>query len=87
MESAVIAILESDWSVKINTHILHHSKKESKMDILTVRDLAKLLRIGINSAYALVRNGTIHSVRVGRQYRIPKYAVDVYLQKNSEHCA
>lgn len=60
-------------------------KQES--DVITVKELATLLRIGVNNAYSLVRNGTIHSVRVGRQYRIPKYAVDAYLQKNSEHCA
>ena len=51
------------------------------MDILTVKELSKLLRIGINAAYRLVRSGVIHSVRVGRQYRIPRSAVDKYLSE------
>lgn len=51
--------------------------------ILTVRELSVLLRIGINSAYDLVRTGIIPSVRVGRQYRIPLRSVEDYLNKVS----
>lgn len=51
------------------------------MDILTVKELSKLLRVGINAAYRLVRSGVIHSVRIGRQYRIPRSAVDKYLSE------
>lgn len=54
------------------------------MDILTVKELSKLLRIGINAAYRLVRSGVIHSVRVGRQYRIPRSAVDEYLYEKKQ---
>lgn len=54
------------------------------MDILTVKELSKLLRIGINAAYRLVRSGVIHSVRVGRQYRIPRSAVDEYLSEKKQ---
>lgn len=49
--------------------------------VLTVRELSTMLRIGINAAYRLVRSGVIHSVRVGRQYRIPRSAVDKYLSE------
>lgn len=55
--------------------------------VLTVRELAAILRIGINNAYQLVREGTIRSVRVGRQYRIPRRAVDEYLENNFGGCA
>ena len=61
---------------------------DTKSDILTVRELSKLLRIGINNAYKLVRNGTIPSVRVGRQYRITRQAVLDWLEKSSpDNCA
>ena len=49
--------------------------------VLTVRELSTMLRIGINAAYRLVRSGVIHSVRVGRKYRIPRSAVDKYLSE------
>lgn len=47
--------------------------------VLKVEDLAKVLSIGLNSAYELVRSGAIRSIKVGRVYRIPKTAVDEYL--------
>ena len=47
--------------------------------VLTVEQLAAVLEIGINSAYELVRSECIKSVRIGRQYRIPKNALKTYL--------
>lgn len=49
--------------------------------VLKVEDLAKVLSIGMNSAYELVRSGQVRSVKVGRIYRIPKSAVDEYLNQ------
>ena len=38
---------------------------------LSVLDLAKYLDVSRHTAYALVRGGSVPSVRVGGQYRIP----------------
>lgn len=51
-------------------------------EILTVKDVAKRLNIGINGAYALVRERRIRSVRIGRQYRIPAKALEAYLDSD-----
>lgn len=51
--------------------------------VLKVEELAVILAIGRNSAYELVRSGKIRSVKVGRTYRIPKAAVDEYLNSAS----
>ena len=48
-------------------------------DVVTVGELAKMLKIGRNTAYELVRCGAIKSVRVGKSIRIPKPAVVEYL--------
>ena len=50
--------------------------------VLHVKDLANVLSISQNTAYALVRSGQIRSVRTGRTYRIPKDAVIEYLNKS-----
>ncbi len=50
--------------------------------VLHVKDLAEILSISHNTAYNLVRSGQVHSVRVGRSYRIPLEAVVDYLKKN-----
>ena len=47
-----------------------------------ITDLCKMLGIGRNSAYELVNNGTIKSIRVGKKHRIPKVNVIIYLNNN-----
>ncbi|MGM9563210.1 MAG: helix-turn-helix domain-containing protein [Faecousia sp.] len=51
--------------------------------VLKVKDLPPLLKVGRNTANELVRSGKIHSVKVGRVYRIPRDAVIDYLLKSS----
>ena len=48
---------------------------------LRVEDLMPILGIGRNTAYELVRSGQIRSIRIGRQLRIPKKAVQEYLSQ------
>lgn len=50
------------------------SKVEDLPLVLTVADVSKLLGVGKNTAYDLIRCGVIKSVRVGRQIRVPKSA-------------
>lgn len=47
--------------------------------ILTVPELAALLRISRNSTYQLIRCGKIRSLKIGRQLRIPRQAILDYL--------
>lgn len=49
---------------------------------LRVEELIPILGIGRNTAYELIRCGKIHSVRIGKQLRIPKQAVIDYLSNN-----
>ena len=46
---------------------------------LRVEDLMPILGVGRNTAYELVRCGKIRSIRIGRQLRIPKDAIQDYL--------
>ena len=49
--------------------------------VLHVKELAEVLSISQNTAYALVRSGQIRSIRTGRIYRIPKDALVEYLNQ------
>lgn len=55
--------------------------------VLTVRDLAQLLRLGTNTVYRLLRQGKIKNIRMGRQYRIPRWAVLEYIGQTGIECA
>lgn len=48
-------------------------------DLVNINQLKEMLGIGINLAYRLVRYKTIPSVKVGREYKIPKRNVIYYL--------
>ena len=50
-------------------------------DIVNIIQLKDMLGIGINLAYRLVRNKTIPSLKVGREYKILKInqVIELYL--------
>ncbi len=52
-------------------------------DVVTVHQLAEMLGIGITLAYKLVKQKTIQSIKVGREYKIPKSNVISYLTNQS----
>jgi excisionase family DNA binding protein len=50
-------------------------------DVVTVGELAKMLRVGRNTAYELVRSNQIPSVKIGRQIRVAKMMVAEYIAR------
>lgn len=48
-------------------------------DLLTVGELRVVARCGRRQAYELVRTGEVASLRIGRAIRIPKAAVQAWL--------
>lgn len=50
----------------------------------SVSEIAKKLGISKNTAYALVRSGALRSIRVGRQIRVPRSALEDYLNGKPE---
>ena len=53
--------------------------EEKKNKVFTIEDLMDYLSIGKTTAYKLLRTGKIQTLRIGRLYRIPKKAVDDYI--------
>ena len=51
-------------------------------DLITVVQLQKMLNIGRNTAYKLLQDKIIKSIRIGKVHKIPKINVIEYLQKN-----
>ena len=48
----------------------------------TVDDISKLMSVAPNTIYTLVNNGTISSIRVGRQTRVTRPALLQFLGLN-----
>jgi excisionase family DNA binding protein len=49
-------------------------------ELLTLEELAEKLRVNVRTVTKLVKSGEIRSVQVGRQYRIPRVALDEFLR-------
>ena len=47
--------------------------------VLTIDDLISVMHIGRNKAYDLVKTKQIQSIKVGKQIRIPRAALERYL--------
>jgi len=48
-------------------------------DVMTVPEVAKLLRIGINKAYGLVNSGKLSSIKLGEKIIVPKLCLISFL--------
>jgi excisionase family DNA binding protein len=52
-------------------------------DVVVVDDLINMLNIGRNTAYSLLKDGRIKSIRIGKRYIIPKQNVIDFLLHNT----
>ncbi len=52
----------------------------NEVRFLTVAEVAAVMRVSKMTVYRLVHNGELPAVRVGRSFRVPEEAVDVYLR-------
>jgi excisionase family DNA binding protein len=52
------------------------------LNLLTVAEVATLLRVSKMSVYRLIHNGDLEAVRFGRSFRVPHSAVDAYLRQS-----
>jgi excisionase family DNA binding protein len=52
--------------------------------LLTVNEVAELMRVSNMTIYRLIKSGEINATRVGRSYRLRQRDVDAYLTKGSE---
>ena len=48
-------------------------------DIVTVKELCQMLKIGRTTAYILLHSKQIQSIRIGRKFLIPKAYIVSYL--------
>lgn len=52
-------------------------------DILTIEEVAGILRIGLTQAYRIVRSGSLKGYKEGKGWKIPKQALIQYVVERS----
>ena len=53
-------------------------------DVLTLAEMAAALRVGVSTAYELMRVGAIKGKRIGRTWRILRTSVLQYLEEEAD---
>jgi excisionase family DNA binding protein len=64
----------------MNKEVQKNAALNDYRDVLTVMEMAGVLRIGKNAAYDLVKSGAVASVRVGKKYLVPKNCIFDFLK-------
>jgi len=49
-------------------------------DVLDVKQVSKLLGVSTKTVYRLLRSGTLDSLKIGREFRVPKVNVMRYVK-------
>lgn len=52
-------------------NMIYHSVEDLPL-LITVPELAKILRVGKNKAYELVNDGSIKAIKIGTKIKVPK---------------
>ena len=56
---------------------------ESCDDILTIEEVSAILKIGTTQAYKLVRSGTLKAYKEGKDWKIPKESLVLYIKEQT----
>ncbi len=56
---------------------------ESFDDILTVEEVSAILKIGTTQAYKIVRSGTLKAYKEGKDWKIPKESLVLYIKEQT----
>ncbi len=54
----------------------------SEVRLLTVAEVAAIMRLSKMTVYRMVNAGTLPALKVGRSVRIPEHVVDEYLRRS-----
>ena len=67
------------------TERMYLSILKTEPEVLTALDVARILRIGKNKAYALIKSGKLNSIKIGGKIIVPKMCLINYLMDNKSY--
>ena len=66
--------------MEISTQEIYRIVFKKYPDVLDVKQFSKLLGVSTKTVYRLLRAGTIDSLKIGREFRVPKVNVMKYVK-------
>lgn len=56
--------------------------EDARADLVTVAEVAERLRLSRMTVYRLIHSGELPALRMGRSFRVPRVAVDEYVEQS-----
>jgi excisionase family DNA binding protein len=72
--------MDGGMNMNISTQDVFNVVFKDYPDVLDVKQVSQLLSISTKTVYRLLRNGTIDSLKIGREFRVPKVNVMRYVK-------
>jgi len=66
--------------MEISVQEIYRSVFKEYPDVLDVKQVSKALGVSTKTVYKLLKNGTIESLKIGREFRVPKVNVMRYVR-------
>ena len=66
--------------MSISTQEIYRAVFKDYPDVLDVKQVSQLLSVSTKTVYRLLRNGDLDSLKIGREFRIPKVNVMRYVK-------
>ena len=67
-------------NVDISTNEIYRIVFKEYPDVLDVKQVSKLLGVSTKTVYRILRDGRLESLKIGREFRIPKVNVMRYVK-------
>ena len=66
--------------MEISSHDIYRSVFREYPDVLDAKQVSAILGVSTKTVYRLLRDGSIMSLKVGREFRVPKVNVMKYVK-------
>ena len=71
---------EEGISLDIKPNEIYRVVFKEYPDVMDVKQVSKLLGVSTKTVYKLIRGGSLTSLKVGREFRVPKVSVMRYVK-------
>jgi len=66
--------------MELNTKEIYHVVLKEYPDVMAVKEVSKVLSVSTKTVYKLLNQGVITSLKVGREFRVPKVYLMQYIK-------
>jgi excisionase family DNA binding protein len=75
-----VSDMRGKYLMEISSHDVYRAVFKEYPDVLDVKQVSAVLGVSTKVVYRLLRDGTLESLKIGREFRVPKVNVMKYVK-------